>query len=742
MFVDCSSTDQVHPSSAMDNQDIEASLHSIIGTPDLPLQCTDMSDPDHETIQALQAVQTQDEFPPPASPLDPPPATDTATPDGSSSSKASKAKRERKVVIRGSEADLRRREANRMAADRSRSRAKERQAQIESTSKALSEEKARLEAEIAQLESQSSSARTLGQHSIESASGMPNEAPEFAGTGNEAQDSHSRTILAALMSAGSVNEVFGGADGDDDAWMQGVEDMFKEAESSGRLSELAALAMGRNGPTGQQGPVDTQVAALEEVQELPEDRVIVATEPDQGANVDEPVEPVESVAPLNSEEVRAAPDTNVNNGKASKFHKVEYSSTDAAAQTASAMAVLLNAEMERFLRDDIVASKAAITTVNKECERVKQLQETLETLAESDLVERDRVRINALPDMLLSVDVDSIMAETKATEEKIAALEASLPEIRESVKKIIEEKLQHESLLAAGVSELQGVLESGTEGKESIVKLLKSITGYVAHLLHGSPDDVSFDHVSECLDQLTTQTHKSAHPASTLDNFSSPAIAHRRRGRPPVKSSLVPSQPGDTEQPEGTVDLPSITAEDINAAIDTNGRAASSSSANKAGDQSPAAAQSTARQRAHHRRLLQKLSQVSYPQEPESNHTEEIAPTPEQYILSHLQDSSSFSVLLPQNENEIGNQLTSTLESATADADDDRAGSHNGTPVTPHIRGAERTRPRPREFTPSILETLRKGPPGSCDICGRTETSVWRKLPLAGDVLKVCNGEI
>ena len=40
---------------------------------------------------------------------------------------------------------------------------------------------------------------------------------------------------------------------------------------------------------------------------------------------------------------------------------------------------------------------------------------------------------------------------------------------------------------------------------------------------------------------------------------------------------------------------------------------------------------------------------------------------------------------------------------------------------------------------PSVLSRLRKGPPGSCDICSRTETSVWRKITLGGEDFRVCN---
>lgn len=41
--------------------------------------------------------------------------------------------------------------------------------------------------------------------------------------------------------------------------------------------------------------------------------------------------------------------------------------------------------------------------------------------------------------------------------------------------------------------------------------------------------------------------------------------------------------------------------------------------------------------------------------------------------------------------------------------------------------------------TPSVLSRFKKGGPGSCDICGRTETTVWRKLVLGGKDHRVCN---
>lgn len=158
-------------------------------------------------------------------------------------------------------------------------------------------------------------------------------------------------------------------------------------------------------------------------------------------------------------------------------------------------------------------------------------------------------------------------------------------------------------------------------------------------------------------------------------------------------------------------------------------------------------AASAAPEMAHDRRFLQELAQITYPQDADSSQhevrqREGVTPTPEQYILSHLQDSSTFSRFLPQNHNGVDHASTSETAAVEADpAEDDNVITQSASPDRA-IRGQTKGsgRPAPREYSPSILETLRKGPTGSCDICGRTETSVWRKLPLAGDVLKVCNG--
>lgn len=103
------------------------------------------------------------------------------------------------------------------------------------------------------------------------------------------------------------------------------------------------------------------------------------------------------------------------------------------------------------------------------------------------------------------------------------------------------------------------------------------------------------------------------------------------------------------------------------------------------------------------------------------------ANTAEQYILSHLAqhnaeggspraDISSFADLLPSTS--LDSHVDPSLAEPGQSAED----------ASTQIN------------TPSVLSRLKKGLPGSCDICGRTETSVWRKLTLGGEDHKVCNG--
>lgn len=110
-----------------------------------------------------------------------------------------------------------------------------------------------------------------------------------------------------------------------------------------------------------------------------------------------------------------------------------------------------------------------------------------------------------------------------------------------------------------------------------------------------------------------------------------------------------------------------------------------------------------------------------------------VAPTPEQYILSHLQDSASFSSFYPPATEDIDPSLRSQ---------DETAGEQRAVEPpqeTQHEDGDEAARQQADRL--SVLSRWKKGGPDSCDICSRTQTSVWRKLVFNGEDLKVCNGE-
>lgn len=108
----------------------------------------------------------------------------------------------------------------------------------------------------------------------------------------------------------------------------------------------------------------------------------------------------------------------------------------------------------------------------------------------------------------------------------------------------------------------------------------------------------------------------------------------------------------------------------------------------------------------------------------------------EQYILSHLQNSSSFADFLPESTSDMpaeasGSRLVEEAEAMVTDEVD--------APL--QTVSESKVNEEPTAPLVSVLSRLKKGGPGSCDVCGRTETSVWRKLTLGGEDLRVCNGE-
>lgn len=182
-------------------------------------------------------------------------------------------------------------------------------------------------------------------------------------------------------------------------------------------------------------------------------------------------------------------------------------------------------------------------------------------------------------------------------------------------------------------------------------------------------------------------------------SFSTPAIARRRRGRPPKNNLLG----GFDSLDSSSYLLPNLS-------LGRTPRTATKS------------------------RLVQRLAEAyqatQQQQEQHPEPVEEANTTAEQYILSHLHDSSSFADFLPHSTEELNAHIDPALDSGTG----------HGTAGTEGEEGEGGTRESGEPVVPGVLSRWKKGAPGSCDICGRTETSVWRKLTISNEDLKVCNG--
>lgn len=138
---------------------------------------------------------------------------------------------------------------------------------------------------------------------------------------------------------------------------------------------------------------------------------------------------------------------------------------------------------------------------------------------------------------------------------------------------------------------------------------------------------------------------------------------------------------------------------------------------------------------------------------PDEQDTTEAVNRAEAYILSHLNASNATDQdVVPHSEREDAIRLESTSfadflpaqealerqaeasQHGDGDAFGQSASSNGQKHELVHVGQGNQDIPL------SVLSRLKQGPPGSCDICMRTETTVWRKLVLGGIDHKVCNG--
>lgn len=108
-------------------------------------------------------------------------------------------------------------------------------------------------------------------------------------------------------------------------------------------------------------------------------------------------------------------------------------------------------------------------------------------------------------------------------------------------------------------------------------------------------------------------------------------------------------------------------------------------------------------------------------------------PHPEREDAIRL-ESTSFADFLPAQEALERQAVVSTSQHGDGDAFGQSASSNGQNHELVHVGQGNHDIPL------SVLSRLKQGPPGSCDICMRTETTVWRKLVLGGIDHKVCNG--
>lgn len=350
----------------------------------------------------------------------------------------------------GSAADTRRREANRLAAERSRGRQQEKVVALEMAIQAMGDENLRLKSEIARLEGHDADADDAS-HAANSADPLLPDAAMTATAVVEAAtaaaaaasdphaqaESHSRNILAALLSAPGVplDEALAAglaaaeADSDTATWMHGVESLFKDADASGRLGELAAIAAGQ----GEGSP---------------------------GAN--------------GSQHQQEPP-----NGDA--LHKTRSGTPSAAAYIlagASSIAAALNQELEKALREDLDRTRAAIDRVERECNHLRG-----QTYQGDDDLDND-VPLS-LPPGLIEYDASTLRAHTDDTNAQIEKLEAETNVLREVVVRMMDAHAEDKAKVHTLAEEVRDLgMDGGEQEREKVTTLLKALRATVTNLMN------------------------------------------------------------------------------------------------------------------------------------------------------------------------------------------------------------------------------------------------------------------
>ncbi|WVR00261.1 hypothetical protein IAU59_007404 [Kwoniella sp. CBS 9459] len=761
----------------------------------------------------------------PASPLSPTPqdgdtvAVDLDAPPASSSEpkrkkrgpsngKAKEKAPKAKKAAPGSAADFRRREANRLAAERSRSRASEKAVALENARKSLAEENQSLKEQIAQLEdgfapltvtdeatatvqppiqapetgrdhddhplfgnetqSNSSPAEqvhvTLDDHTSHHGHGQHDDHDHAQ---RQEQEAHSHTILAALTDITGVDF----SESNDASWMQGMESFLKESDTSGRLGELAAVASGTN---GDRESVHEQTAENSQMDP-------------QHLSTSRPAVPVDAGLQLAEERrfkmpVPAGP---INNA-------------------VTVLAAAINTEMERLIMEDLADTKAAIVQIEKQ---IAALREGRDLPADG----ADHDPSSSLPSSILRTDSSSLSASVQEVQTNIAQVQSDLPGLHEELGKLRDEKTTEVDQVTNLMKELKTTTIEDEDEMQSFIGTLKAVGGLVESLLSDEKPQPDLSYAS--------------------GTYSSPAIARRRRGRPPkgdnprtfYQSFLLSPSSSSTRTEHAVAREPKVKAQPKpkKPKAKLRERLAARPRRSRLGQhvvlpeteedvqeknvqedlrQLQAHAQAEAQERENGEidgvidpRLTDEVGNqadhtlvegtpgqgiptaegVVVEHQPGDDASVDAVNRAEAFILSQLDsqtehvgghdesdhrdhhipplDSTSFADFLPAQEE---------LERQAGAGQDQGQGqgqfSHNPSLSMTSLPTSRSQGPSHQDqllgqagedsgagsqslSESSVLARLKKGPPGSCDICMRTETTVWRKLSLGTQDLKVCN---
>ncbi|OCF61247.1 hypothetical protein L486_00893 [Kwoniella mangroviensis CBS 10435] len=610
-------------------------------------------------------------------------------------------------IVRNSAADYRRREANRLAAERSRSRTAEKYSTLNQTFALLQDENEKLRIQISQLENNNVNGDTninTNSNDILVPDSQPQkeqEEQEGDSSRQQEQEAHSNTILAALTGITGVEftdpHTQGEEEDNDHSWIHNIESTI-DAETSGRLAELAVVATTGTG-TGQD---------------------------QEGHQAD-----IESgnVNPIGSDQI----------GKNQSYLSNENDQSLVSSPVNNpviALAAAINTEIESIIMEDLALTKAAIASIEKQIEALKQGQHC----SSDNTEEIDKF----LPASALIEDVNKLSVHSTEYAQESDTIQSKLPQLHDELVKLRDEKVNEEKKVVDLVNEVGRLDISDESEKNTLVDGMKALGGLVESLLSDAREgDLSY----------------------AIGSYSTPAIARRRRGRPPkgdisrtfyqsflLKHPLSPKsdkttgnddskgnrirgtrKPRRSRLKESTKDDEENHSE--NQEVEERLRAIQATLQAQDRDQTPIESHSVAQD--GEERITKEGVQ-------DEGITSAAVDRAEAFILSQLASQSQ------DHDGENGNGSDNVDHQTTSFVDLLPAQEELERQVTQHQQQQQQsTQELSNSIDPALTQThgisesvlarLKKGPTGSCDVCMRTSTTAWRKLVLGDLSLKVCN---